>query len=295
MIIAHGIDKRLGIADIETLSELFDVGILNPDTGEWREFEVSKYKNELYELINHYSSKNYDYLVTFNGIGFDQQVLEFVMENYEKWVDLSGLEIAGRVAKFAQELIENSNYGIFLPYKESRFTIPPLDVFRIHHFDNEARRTSLKWCAFMLNMDVEEMPIHHRAVGLSKEDIELVRSYRRNDVLVTQGVLNLTLGNIDLPELKDYKGKNKIQDRFDVMKETGMPCLNWSDVKIGEEWNKLNYLKQEGIMNERDIFPVKVVHPYGKKFKQFFPSSMKFESDLLKNFTRSVGNNFVLA
>lgn len=295
MKIAVGIDKKLGICDIETLLELFDVGIYNPDSKEWQEFEVSAYKNELYEFVKAYNSKGYDYLVTFNGIAFDHQVMEWVVENHQKWFDLTNLEICAKIHTFAQELIDNSNYGLFLPYKEQKFQIRPLDVFRIHHFDNEARRTSLKWCAFMLNMDVEEMPIKHNTTGLSKEDVEVVRAYRRNDVRVTEGVLRLTLGDIDLPELKDYKGKNKIQDRFDVMNETGMPCLNWSDVKIGEEWNKLNYMKNMGIQDERKLFPEKVIHPYGKRFKQFFPKTAVFETELLQKFTKSLGNSFVLA
>lgn len=295
MLIAHGIDKRIGVCDIETLKELFDVGIYNPDTKEWKEYEVSKYKNELFEFVKEYTSGNYDYLVTFNGINFDQQVMEWIIDNYQKWVDFSNLEICEAISKYAQKVIENSNFGLFPDYKESKFTIPAIDVFRILHFDNDARRTSLKWCAFMLNMDVEEMPIHHNSENLSQSDIQTVREYRKNDVLVTNAVFNLILGNVDLPELKDYRGKNKIQDRFDVINETGMPCLNWSDVKIGEEWNKLNYMKREGIFDEKLLYPKKVAHPYGKRFKNFFPKSMKFESELLVDFTKKVGNTFVLA
>lgn len=295
MIIAHGVDKRIGICDIETLVELFDVGIYNPDTKEWKEYEVSKYRNELYEFVKEYTSGNYDYLVTFNGINFDQQVMEWVVDNYEKWVDCSNLEICKKIADYAQNVIEKSNYGLYPDYRENKFTIPAIDVFRILHFDNEARRTSLKWCAFMLNMDVEEMPIHHLATGLIQEDVKTVRDYRKNDVMVTEGVFNLILGNVNLPELKDYRGKNKIQDRFDVMAETGMHCLNWSDVKIGEEWNKLNYMKRENIFDEKLLYPKKVVHPFGKRFKNFFPKTIAFKSELLQKFVKTVGDTFVLA
>lgn len=298
MEIAHGVNVRLGICDIETFTELFDVGIYNPDTRKWKEFEVSAYKNELYEFVKDYTSGSYDYLVTFNGINFDQQVLEWVVNNHQKWVDLTNLEICEKISIFAENLIDNSNYGLFLPLRESKFTVPAIDLFRIHHFDNEARRTSLKWCEFMFNMDVEEMPVHFKKIGLTKEDILEVQRYRRHDVMATYKLLELTLGRPGLEELKDYKGKNKIQDRFDVINETGMPCLNWSDVKIGEEWNKLNYLKATGIRDERSIFPTKVIYPYGKKFKRFFPyldMIDKFQTDLFKNFARELGETFVLA
>lgn len=295
MIIGHGVDKKVGICDIETLKELFDVGIYNPDTGEWKEFEVSKYKNELYEFVAEYKPQNYDYLVTFNGINFDQQVLQWVVEHYQEWFDLTGLEICQKISTFAGRIIEDSNYGLFLPYKESKFEVPALDVFRIHHFDNEARRTSLKWCEFMMNMDVEEMPIHHLKTDLTKEEIQMVRDYRRHDVMATYKLFLLTLGQTDLPELSDYKGKNKIQDRLDIQKESGMNCMNWSDVKIGEEWNKLEYMKAEGITDERSLYPKKVKHPYGQKFKNFFPATMKFQTKELQDFVKVFGNQFVKA
>lgn len=295
MLIAQNYDKRIGITDIETMVELFDAGFYNPDTKEWHEFQVSKYKNELFEFVKHYTSGVYDYLVTFNGISFDQQVMEYIVDNHQKWFDLENLQITLLISNYAQKVIENSNYGLFSDYKEYQFTIPPLDVFKILHFDNEARRTSLKWCAFMLNMDVEEMPIHHTKLGLTEDDIKMTQEYRKNDVLVTEGVFNLILGNVDLPELKDYRGKNKIQDRFDVQKETGMQCLNWSDVKIGEEWNKLNYLKEENIVDEKSIYPKKMVYPFGKKFKEYFPKSMKFTTPKLKKFIKELGETYVLA
>jgi hypothetical protein len=297
MRLAEGIDKRVAICDIETLSELFDVGFYNPDTKEWVEFEISLYRNQLFEFVKYYTSDNYDYLVTFNGISFDQQILQYIVDSHQKWIDLTNLEICTLIYNRAQLTIENSNFGLFPHYKERDFSIPPLDLFRIHHFDNEARRTSLKWCAFMLNMDVEEMPIHHNQPNLSEEDITITREYRKNDVKVTEALLHLTLGYSVLSDtsLADYEGKNKIQDRFDVQSETGMDCLNWSDVKIGEEWNKLNYIKSENISDEKDIFPKKSVYPYGRRFREFFPKTMVFTTALLQNFIKSLGNQFVKA
>lgn len=145
MKISSKVDAKIGVMDIETFRELFDVGIYDPDTKQWHEHQISKYKNDLYSFIKYYTPKCYDYLVTFNGISFDHQVIEWILENYENWYNLSNLEICHRISEFSQELIDNSNYGLFLPYKEDKFVIPSIDLFRIHHFDNENRRTSLKW------------------------------------------------------------------------------------------------------------------------------------------------------
>lgn len=292
------IDKKVGICDIETMYELFDVGVYDPDTGDWVEFEVSAYKNELFEFVKWYTSKPFDYLVTFNGIGFDQQVMQWVVDNHQEWVNLSGKQIAMLISQYGQKVIDDSKYNVQPRYKEKQFSIPAIDVYRIHHFDNDAKRTSLKWCAFMLNMDVEEMPIHFSKENLTQEEIKLIKDYRRNDVKVTEAVFNLTLGNTDLPEMAEYKGKNKIQDRFDVMKETGLQCLNWSDVKIGEEWNKQDYKDAEKIKEDEErskLFAKKVKHPYGQPFRKFFPKTMDFKTDLLKTFIKKVGSHYVKA
>lgn len=310
MVIAHGIDARIAVFDIETYHELFDIGIYDPDKKEWIEFEISKDKNDLYSFVKFYTSKTHDYWVSFNGIGFDHQVLQYIVNEHHRWFDLSNLEVARKIADFAQVIIDNGKYGIPLPYYESSLYVKPIDVFKIHHFDNEARRTSLKWCETMMNMDIEEMPFEFNKKNLTSAEISAIRKYRRNDVIATLCLLYLTLGEIDklietieeffgykttLEELSDYKGKNKIQDRFDLIKETGLPCLNWSDVKIGEEWNKKDYKDAENIKDDSILFPKKVKHPYGQKFKNFFPSTMEFKTSELREFIEKVGNTPVLA
>jgi hypothetical protein len=298
MRLAEGFEKTVGVCDIETYKECFYVGCLNPDTGDWIDFEISAYKNQLYEFVKWYMSKPFDLLVTFNGINFDQQVLEWVKDEHQKWFDLTGLEIARVISDRGSRVIEDSNYGIQPRYKEKDFSIPPLDVFRIHHFDNEAKRTSLKWCANMLNMDVEETPVPFDKEGMTEEDIIDMKGYCFNDCKVTLGVLELTMGRVELEELSDYKGKNKIQDRLDVQRETGLKCLNWSDVKIGEEWNKLDYKIAERIRDDEErglLFSKKIKHPFGQKFKNFFPSTMEFKTDELKHFVKEVGNHYVKA
>lgn len=300
MEIAHGINRKLGICDIECFKELFDVGCYFPEEDRWVEFEISHWKNEMFEFVRWYNSKPCDYLVTFNGVNYDQQVLQWVVNNHQRWFDLTNLEICERISRYSGSVIDRSKYNIPYDYREKQFSIPALDVFKIHHFDNEAKRTSLKWCEFMMNMEVEEMPVHFMKKGLTQEEIVEVRKYRRHDVRATEGVLYITLGQVDkvmtinggipVEELKaEYQGRNKIQDRFDVWKETGLECLNWSDVKIGEEWNKLDYMIAEGIKDQSLLFPKKVKSTYGQKFKNFFPKTMSFTTKHLQDFVERVG------
>lgn len=303
MQLAQGIDKKVGIMDCECYEELFDVGVYDPEKKEWIEFEVSYWKDQLYEFVAWYTSKPFDYIVTYNGIGYDQQVLQYIVDNHQKWADLTRLEVVKKISLYSTKVIEDSRFNIPHRYWESQFSIPAIDVFRIHHLDNEAKMTSLKWCAFMMNMPVEEMPVPFWKKGLTQEDILEVQKYRRNDVRVTEAVLYITLGQVDkvleinggypLEELKDYLGKNMIQDRFDVMKETGLQCLNYSDVKIGEEWNMLDYIKAEGVQSRDQLFPKKMKSIYGQPFKNFFPRTLEFTTNHLKKFIEQFGSTKV--
>ena len=155
----------------------------------------------------------------------------------------------------------------------------------------------------MMCMSVEEIPIHHSRKGLTDEEMDGVIKYEHHDIMATYGLLFITIGEpdrvtevnggISVDHLSDYRGLNMIQDRYDVMKETGMMCINWSDVKIGEEWNKLDYMNAKNIEDERELFPPKVVQPYGKKFKNFFPKTMKFKTHKLLEFIKELGESFV--
>lgn len=79
--------------------------------------------------------------------------------------------------------------------------------------------------------NVEEMPIHH-TTWCKEGDEKCVLAYNKNDVIATYKFLLVTLGKTDYPL---YKGKNKIQLRQELQSQFNIPCLNYPDVKIGEQ------------------------------------------------------------
>lgn len=280
------------IHDCETLKEMFDIGIYIPEEGKWYEFGVNKWENTLDSFIKFIETHKEYHFVGFNSLSFDSQVIEYIIRNHEKWHDLPNMEIVNRIYQKAQDTIDNSNYGIFPEYKEEWLTLKQIDLFTIWHFNNENRRTSLKALEFAMDMEnIEEMPISHYQENLTQEDIQLVKDYRRNDVWATYQFYLITIGQTDL---KLYKGENKIEDRLTMKEEFGLDCLNWDDVKIGAEWNKLDYVKLTG-RNERDLKPKQIIHFYGKKFKQFFPKTVSFQTKELKEFVRELGEAYVTA
>ena len=54
-------DYKVAIYDIETLKPMFDIGVYNPDTKGWVEFEISRRKNDMYKLMKYYTSGEFDF------------------------------------------------------------------------------------------------------------------------------------------------------------------------------------------------------------------------------------------
>lgn len=279
------------IFDIETLKEQFLIGIYDPAKDKYFEFGVNKWENTLDSFIK-FTEEYKDYYWTgFNNLAFDSQVIEYLLRNYEFWYELSNMEIVTKLYQKAQDTIDNSNYGLFPDYREDQLTLKQLDLFTIWHFNNENRRVSLKALEFAMNLEnIEEMPIHHSKKDLTQEEVQIIKNYCKNDIYATHQFYLITIGQTDDPL---YKGENKIEDRLAMQEEFGLKCLNWDDVKIGAEWNKLDYIKATG-KNEKDLKPKQVVHYYGKRFKQFFPKWVKFQTPELKKFVQEFGNEFVI-
>lgn len=232
------------VADFETLKCCIMLGFYNFEEDEWKIFEISEYNNDLYAFIKFYDKTQIEYCVFYNGIGFDCQVTEFILANYEKWVDLTNLQMCGKVYEFVQRLIDDQSYGLFVPYREERFEIPCIDVFTILGLNNEARYSSLKKCQFQLDYpSVEEMPIHHGIEYLTKEEVEQIESYMKNDILSTYVLYKLVMGDTDHPI---YKGNNQLDLRANIREEFGINCTNYSDIKIGDEIIKHYYAKAIG-------------------------------------------------
>ena len=215
-------EYRIAISDIETLKCCSMFGFYDFENNKWSIFEISKFKNDLYAFVKFYSKSNWDRVVWYNGIDFDTQVIEYILRNYEKWFDLSGLEIADLIYQQAQKVIDNKNYGVFNEFRTEFMEVKPIDVYTILGLDNEARRSSLKKCAFQLDEEVEEMPIHHTVESLTEEETDQVREYMKNDILITYKLFKIVIGDTNHPI---YKGNNQLELRLDIQDEFSIDCI----------------------------------------------------------------------
>lgn len=283
--------EELIIFDYETPRKVFLASFFDLLTGKFIDFVISKNRNDLFSLVKYLQDNQAKYFVGYNSIKFDSQITEYIYRNIDMLSKLPGEEVALLISDFGSEEIQKTNYSLFNTYKEENFTFKTIDLPCIWHFFNENKRVSLKQLEFEMRAET----IENLEFDMNQEfdDIELAKliKYCHNDINYTKKHLDFTIGNTDH---KFYKGKDKIKDREIIMEEVGLQCLNWDDVKIGAEWNKKDYLEMSG-RDEKELKPKKINTYFGKKFKQFFPPTVDFQTNELKTFIKNFGNSFIKA
>lgn len=282
---------RFEIYDIETLSNLFTYTGYDCKTKEWTQFVICNWRNDLKSLVDRllFLKNNRYFQVGFNNEDFDYPVIHHILNHYKEYLYLSGQEVAQRLYNKAQELIGNNDEKKYNTIADKNKFIPQLDLYKIWHYNNNARRTSLKDLEVCMNMpNVEEMPIDHRN-WCKKGDEECVLSYNKNDVEATYLFFKTTLG---LTDYSLYRNKNKLQLRHQLSTQFNLPCLNYPDVKIGEELilslyckktgKSLYNLKKSGGTSRSSINLADCIPPWANfKSKEFNDLKRKFQNTVI--------------
>ena len=236
---------KVFIYDIETMQELFLIHVYDPQQDKGYDFLISQWHNNFDGFIKLLHDNPEHYWVGYNNLRFDAQVVEWVLRSYEDWHEASGLAITAKIAQKAADVIHDANFEVFPEFREDQLSFKQIDLFTLNHYNNKNRMVSLKRLEFEMDLEnIEEMPIHHTKTNMTKDEIALTMDYCRNDVHATYEFYKITTGNCDHPL---YKGNNQIELRQDIEEEFGIPCLNYSDSKIGDEMIKKYYCEQKGI------------------------------------------------
>lgn len=279
---------KIKVYDIECYKVWFYIFLYDPDTKKEYSFEISKWKNQLYELVSFIEScKSDDYWVGYNNVNYDFQVIQYIIDNYNNWHERE--DIYSLIYDFSKWTISETDNGGFPKYRESSFSIPQIDLFKINHFDNKNKYTSLKWIQYMTNWpNLETMPHDFDDENLTQEQLIQDALYCRNDALSTYHFYLYTTGQVDH---KFYKDNNKIQNRIDIYKEGLLPkeVINYSDVKIGDELNKKKYIERRGI-ELSDIYKLKRNRKPTKSFTfgDAIPDYVKFQTPELIEFYNKI-------
>ena len=216
------------VYDLESLSNLFTYTGYNVQENKWYQFVICGWRNDVEDLYNHLmTNPSKIIMVGFNNEAYDYPLLHHIINHYSEYKFCSGQELACKIYEKSQYLIDQQ----FTEIADKNKYIRQLDLYKIWHYNNKARSTSLKDLEIAMRMDnVEEMPIHHTTWCKEGDEIKVL-SYNKNDVDATYRFLLVTLGKTDYPL---YKGKDKIKLRTNLTKKFKVNCLNLADVPIGE-------------------------------------------------------------
>ena len=212
------------VMDYETLKNCF-VGVFKHyKKNTYKTFIIYKLKNDLKELINFLKEniKNNEYHISFNGIGFDSQVTHNILKHYKEWKDMEPDKIAEEIYGYAQEAIKRSNNQEFQEFPEWQMLIKQIDVFKINHWDNMAKRSSLKWIEYTMDWDnILDMPIDHKSDINTQEELNTIIQYCINDVDATHEIY--------------HRSKSLISLRLNLSKQYNINLINASEPRISKE------------------------------------------------------------
>lgn len=236
------INRNIWVYDIETLKSCFTYSAINIDTLEIVSYVIHKDLNQLEDLLNHLKLINAH--IGFNNINFDYPIIhKLILKRnlYLHSINYSNPDnIVKDIYKKAQEIINNQgkdNY--FSSIKPSEVLIFQLDLYKIWHYDNKARATSLKSLEISMNYpNVQDMPIDHDKNDITINDIKGILEYNINDILATFEFYKKSIHKIDL--------------RKTIKSKYSLNCFNYSDSKIGEELVLKLYCQKTGL-NPYDV------------------------------------------
>ena len=208
------------VFDIETYPNVFTLAVEHADAPIRWSFEISDWRNDSREIVEflQYLKDTDARLVGFNNLGFDYPVLHTLIR--------MGHSDANTLYQKAMAIInsQDDDGGKWMHQvnPSDRF-VEQVDLFKIHHFDNRARSTSLKVLEFNMRSDsIEDLPFPV-GTSLTREQVKVLKEYNAHDVAQTKAFMHHTAEMIAFREelTRKYPGKD---------------WLNFNDTKIGKEF-----------------------------------------------------------
>ena len=272
---------NLYIYDLETYPNFFLASFKNTITGKRYRFEISDRKNQSLELYS-FLSMNKLGLIGFNNLNFDYPVLhQSILKYKRRWS-----------AKSIYNIVEDIIQEEYSAIPDKWVKIPQLDLYRIWHYDNKNKRTSLKWLEFAMRLEnVEDLPYEPGTI-LTHSQMDHIIKYCDNDIDATEEFYNLSSKQIEIR--KFYTKKEKIN------------LINASETKIAKEifgkylaedmniniWDLKKMRTNRHHINIKEIIfaYIKFKHKQNIKMLDYF-KSINWKSDKDGNSTRIQHSN----
>ena len=205
--------------DIETYPNAFTATFIHIHTGHCVQFEISSRRNQLQEITQFlYGLRDTKARgVGFNNIGFDYPVIHRgILGNPHATYET--------IYRYAMQIIDDGkiNQSFAHTVWDNDQLFPQLDLYKINHFDNKAKSTSLKALEFcMHSRNIEDLPF---PVGkwLTDDEIDVLLKYNRHDV---QETCKFYVRNLE-----------SIAFREELSVKYDRNFVNHNDTKIGKDY-----------------------------------------------------------
>jgi hypothetical protein len=255
------------VYDIEFYQNFFCVNFRSfPEGGERITFEISSRKNQRKELLEFLEQEGLR-LIGYNNVGYDYPVLHYLIESPEISLMIWWKKVQRDIFQERKGIIWESQRKVF-----------QIDLFKINHYDNLARSSSLKWLEFTKRWHkVQDLPIPPDQVIVDSQMDEMI-SYCWNDVDFTWELA--------------HDCWNAVTFRENMTEVLGRNVMDYSDVKLGEYLNQKKYEELSGSKYKefRDL------KTYRKSYNMtdIIPDVVEFHTPVMKKFLEELrGRTFI--
>lgn len=206
------------VHDIENYPNVWLFGAIHAASGTPYIFEISQRRDDrqAFYMFTEYLRGHGGEEVGYNNLGYDYPVQHSILNNimYITNADIynkgDAIINAGDDNRFAHMVWEKD------------WVVPQIDLYKIHHFDNMAKRTSLKTLEFNMRMEnIEDLPFTP-GTHLTNAQIETLRHYLLHDLKATL--------------MFHGHSKKLIEFRRELSAKYGRNFMNHNDTKIGKDY-----------------------------------------------------------
>jgi hypothetical protein len=217
------------VFDIETYPNVLTLAVEHAEAPLHWMFEISDLRNDSRQIVEflQFLKETDSRMVGFNNLGFDYPVIHTLVR--------MGQSDANTLYQKAMAIInsqdDDGSKWMHMVKPSDQF-VQQIDLFKIHHFDNRARSTSLKVLEFNMRSDsIEDLPFPVGTV-LNREQIEVLKSYNKHDVAQTKAFYHHTL--------------DMIHFREELTRKYARDFMNHNDTKIGKDYFTMK-LEEAGV------------------------------------------------